>query len=49
MSSQTPPGWCRDFAFMNWPAFKAKQWQHLKKEHSLKITPLIIPHDFCFG
>ena len=37
ISSRTPPGWRRDFAFMNWPAFKAPQWGHLKKERSLEI------------
>ena len=47
MSCQTPPGWCRNFAFMNWPAFKTRQWQHLKKEHSLKITPLTTPMIFA--
>lgn len=26
------PGMQRDFAFMQWPAFKPPQWRHLKKE-----------------
>lgn len=49
ISSHTPPGWRRDFAFMNWPAFKAPQWGHLKKERSLEIdrmtTPPIVASD----
>jgi putative N6-adenine-specific DNA methylase len=47
MSSHTPPGWHRDFAFMNWPAFKTRQWQHLKKERSLTIDPLTQPSIFA--
>jgi len=26
-----PPGLFRDFAFMQWPAFRTKQWDHMKK------------------
>ena len=47
VSSRTPPGWHRNFAFMNWPAFKPRQWQHLKKERSLEITPLTVPAIFA--
>jgi putative N6-adenine-specific DNA methylase len=47
ISSRTPPGWFRNFAFMNWPAFRAKQWQHLKKERSLGIAPLTEPSIFA--
>jgi putative N6-adenine-specific DNA methylase len=32
MSRNIPPGWFRDFAFMGWPAFRSRQWQHLKEE-----------------
>lgn len=31
MAKQIPPGSQRDFAFMQWPAFRVRQWQHLKK------------------
>jgi putative N6-adenine-specific DNA methylase len=47
ISSRTPPGWYRNFAFMNWPAFKTKQWQHLKKKHSLGIAPITEPSIFA--
>ena len=47
MSSRTAPGWHREFAFMNWPAFKSKQWQHLKKERAPKIAPLTQPAIFA--
>ena len=26
-----PPGWYRDFAFFNWPAFKPRHWLYLRK------------------
>ena len=32
MAKDIPPGWFRQFAFMNWPAFKPNQWEFLKKE-----------------
>lgn len=47
ISSHTPPGWRRDFAFMNWPAFKAPQWGHLKKERSLAISLMTAPTIFA--
>lgn len=47
ISSHTPPGWHRDFAFMNWPAFKPRQWRHLKKARSLTIVPLPEPSIFA--
>ena len=47
MSSRTPPGWRREFAFMSWPAFKSKQWQHLKKERASEIAPLAQPAIFA--
>ncbi|MEZ4602261.1 MAG: hypothetical protein R2861_02270 [Desulfobacterales bacterium] len=31
MAENIPAGWFRDFAFMDWPAFKAKQWQHIRQ------------------
>jgi len=47
ISSRTPPGWRRDFAFMNWPAFKAPQWRHLKKERALEISLMTAPTIFA--
>jgi len=43
-----PPGWHREFAFMNWPAFREKQWLHLKKERTEKIDPQSGPGVFAF-
>lgn len=32
MCARIPPGFFRDFAFMNWPCFKEKRWEYMKKE-----------------
>jgi putative N6-adenine-specific DNA methylase len=31
MAKKIPPGLFRDFAFMQWPAFRPRQWAYLKK------------------
>jgi putative N6-adenine-specific DNA methylase len=40
MSTHTPPGLFRDFAFMNWPCFSSARWQHMKKESQKNIIKL---------
>jgi putative N6-adenine-specific DNA methylase len=47
ISSRTPPGFYRDFAFMRWPAFKTRQWQYLKKSLAKEIIPLKAPAIFA--
>ena len=47
ISSRTPPAWHRKFAFMNWPAFKTRQWRHMRKERSLEIAPMVKPSIFA--
>jgi len=40
-----PPGWYRRFAFMDWPSFAPKQWEHMKKEAEkcfIQISPPFI-------
>ncbi len=32
MAARIPPGHFRDFAFMDWPAFRPKRWAHIKSE-----------------
>lgn len=39
MARNIPPGWFRDFAFMTWPAFRPRQWAHLRKEIEKDILP----------
>jgi putative N6-adenine-specific DNA methylase len=34
-----PPGWFRDFAFKTWPAFRSRQWVHLKKDMEKGFRP----------
>lgn len=31
MAARIPPGHFRDFAFMDWPAFRTKPWAHIKR------------------
>jgi putative N6-adenine-specific DNA methylase len=41
-AKQIPPGFHREFAFMQWPAFRPRQWQHLKTTAQKAIRTL--PH-----
>lgn len=43
MAKHIPPGWQRDFAFMQWPAFKPRQWRHLKNKAAQRIKRLARP------
>ncbi len=43
MAKRIAPGLRRAFAFMHWPGFKARQWEHLKKVAAEKIKPLSRP------
>ncbi len=49
IAGRIPPGWNRDFAFFTWPAFRKKQWLHLRskqQEHFKHITkPTIFASD----
>jgi putative N6-adenine-specific DNA methylase len=43
MAKNIPPGWFRDFAFMGWPSFQKKRWEHLKHEtESIIVSPKTI-------
>ncbi len=43
MAKRIAPGLGRTFAFMQWPGFKSRQWEHLKKVAIRKIQPLPRP------
>jgi len=49
IAQKIPPGRFRDFAFMQWPSFQPKQWQHMKQATEKKIvrtnTPFIFASD----
>ena len=32
-SMNIPPGWFREFAFMQWPSFIPRRWDYLRKQH----------------
>lgn len=37
ISKNVPPGFYRNFAFENWPAFKPGRWKHIKEEAEKKF------------
>lgn len=49
MATSMPPGWLRDFAFMEWPAFRPQRWAYIKRESEKNFsrlkTPLIFASD----
>jgi putative N6-adenine-specific DNA methylase len=49
IAQKIPPGRFRDFAFMEWPSFQPKRWQHMKQAAEKKIvqtnTPFIFASD----
>jgi putative N6-adenine-specific DNA methylase len=49
MVKNVPPGWYRKFAFMEWPSFRRKQWEYLKrlceKEFVRPEAPLVFASD----
>lgn len=47
MAQQIPPGWYRDFAFMNWPSFQPGRWKHLRRRSEMKIVPINTPVVFA--
>jgi putative N6-adenine-specific DNA methylase len=49
IAQNIPPGWYRQFAFMQWPSFRPSQWEYLKREAENHFTrtqaPLIFASD----
>ncbi len=49
MARRVPAGWHRRFAFESWPAFRPRQWRHLRKEAESRICvserPLLFAGD----
>jgi len=47
-----PPGWFRNFAFMEWPSFQPQRWEYMKQAAEKKIlrtnTPFIFASDRDF-
>lgn len=42
-----PPGWFRNFAFMDWPSFQKGRWAHERREAEKMIRPLDRPLVFA--
>jgi len=47
LARNIPPGRYRDFAFMQWPAFREPQWRHLKQKAANDIRPEKTPVIFA--
>ena len=47
IAQNIPPGWFRDFAFMQWPSFQPERWKHLKQEAEKNIVRLNTPFIFA--
>jgi putative N6-adenine-specific DNA methylase len=43
MALNLPSGWFRDFAFMRWPAFRPRQWAHLREEAQKEFRRITRP------
>ncbi|MBW2336707.1 MAG: hypothetical protein JRF47_08115 [Deltaproteobacteria bacterium] len=38
IAKNIPPGWFREFAFMQWPSFSQKRWEYLKSQCATKFA-----------
>lgn len=47
MAADIPPGMFRTFAFMGWPSFVPKRWEHLKREAAAVRRPITTPLIFA--
>jgi putative N6-adenine-specific DNA methylase len=47
IAQKIPPGGFRDFAFMEWPSFQPKRWQHMKQATEKKIVRTNTPFIFA--
>ncbi|MEW6674179.1 MAG: hypothetical protein AB1427_20995 [Thermodesulfobacteriota bacterium] len=47
MVLQVPPGWHREFAFMNWPSFQPGRWKHLRQLAEIQFRKIDAPVIFA--
>ena len=47
IAQNIPPGWKRDFAFMDWPCFKPGRWRHLRREAKKAFKQVDAPRIFA--
>jgi putative N6-adenine-specific DNA methylase len=47
ITNNIPAGWFREFAFMDWPGFKASRWKHIRREAEKSLTPISGPMIFA--
>jgi putative N6-adenine-specific DNA methylase len=46
-ANNIPPGWYRDFAFMDWPCFRQKRWDYIKKTARKEFSAVTVPTIFA--
>jgi putative N6-adenine-specific DNA methylase len=47
IANNIPAGWYRNFAFMDWPAFKPSRWKHIRREAAKQMTQISEPMIFA--
>jgi putative N6-adenine-specific DNA methylase len=47
IAQNMPPGWKRDFAFMEWPCFRPGRWRHLRREAENAFKRVDTPRIFA--
>ena len=47
MAKCMPPGWFRNFAFMEWPSYLAKRWEYIKRQAQSGFVQLVRPVIFA--
>ncbi len=48
MVKNIPAGWFREFAFMDWPAFRPKRWAYIKGQCKREFADVTTPRIFAF-
>jgi len=38
IATKTPPGYYRNFSFMDWPCFRPERWKHIRRESEINIV-----------
>jgi putative N6-adenine-specific DNA methylase len=49
IANNIPAGWFREFAFMDWPAFKASRWKHIRREAEKSLMPVPVYGPMIFA
>jgi putative N6-adenine-specific DNA methylase len=47
MAKHVPPGWFREFAFMEWPSFRPKRWNYIRRQAESQFVKIARPTIFA--